>query len=66
MKTYWEVTCRFYEDGKITTEINTIQAEEMPPCSQEDKGDFDEYKDYFLSEGGARSFARVTRKEGTK
>lgn len=62
MKTYYEVTTTFDDNGKVTSEItDTIEAEEKPVDTYESKDTMDVYKDWFDNKKAADNWIEQSK-----
>lgn len=52
----WKVTTKFYDNGVVKANIETIEADEMPTNSNAEHMLYDEYCDYFTDQETATKF----------
>lgn len=58
MQTYYKVTSRFYDSGKTSADISTIEVDEKPENGYNEYRTHDEYTDYFETKKEAQEFVK--------
>lgn len=56
----FEVISRFYDNGETESEINEIEAEEIPKDTYRERETCDEYREYFYMRSEAEKWAKET------
>ena len=57
--TYWKVTTKFYDSGKVRAEICSFTNDHLPVNYYKNNGEFVVYVDYFDNEQQARKFYQI-------
>lgn len=52
----WKVTTRFFDNGKVDSKMEQIEADAMPENSSSETKKYDEYIDYFKTKKEAKQW----------
>ena len=53
---FWKVTTRFFDNGKVDSNMEQIEAATMPDNSSSETKKYDEYIDYFKTKKKAKQW----------